>query len=214
VAAGLGWGLYEAQWVRFRLLDVPIPGLPEALDGFRILHLSDLHLGTLSQNARALEKAVAWDEARDVDVLALTGDLISRNRGEAQLERALGRLKPRYGGFAVLGNHEVDESRDPFSEPVGLAGLARRGAVLLEDSSRTFAVDGVAVQVVGAAPSSRRSPPTELTDPDADFRLLLLRGLMLGGDFVHLGHVVLGGAHAVDEFAIIGEQQQTGGVLV
>ncbi len=159
--------------MRFRRLDVPIPGLPDALDGFRVLHLSDLHLGTLSQNARTLEKAVSWDEAHDVDLLALTGDLLARTRGEAQLEHALGRLEPRHGAFAVLGNHEVDESRDPFSQPVGLDGLERQGTVLLEDSARTFLVGGVSVQVVGASPSSRWSPPVGLADPDADLRLLL-----------------------------------------
>jgi hypothetical protein len=73
----------------------------------------------------------------------------------------------------VLGNHELDESRDPFSQPADLGSLAEAGAVLLEDAARSFDVDGVRVQVVGAAPASRRTPPVELADPGAGLRILL-----------------------------------------
>jgi len=59
-ATGLGWGLFEAQWVELREIEVPLDGLPEELDGLTLLHLSDFHLGTISLNGRALEKAVAW----------------------------------------------------------------------------------------------------------------------------------------------------------
>jgi predicted MPP superfamily phosphohydrolase len=172
-AAGLGWGLFEAQWVRFRRVEIPIAGLPSALDGFRILQLTDLHLGTLSQNGRTLRKAIEWEEARDVDLLALTGDLVSRRRGESQLEAALGRLEPRFGTFAVLGNHELGERRDPFSQPVDLNDVALGGTVLLADAASSFEVGRERVQVVGARPGSRRFPPLALVDESASLRILL-----------------------------------------
>src|ERR671918_1431986 len=50
-AAGLGWMLFEAQWVDLRELDVPVEGLPAELDGFAVLHLSDFHLGTTRSTA-------------------------------------------------------------------------------------------------------------------------------------------------------------------
>jgi uncharacterized protein len=172
-AAGLAWGAFEAQWLRLRRLELPIPSLPESLDGLRILHLSDLHLGTLSQNGRTLRKAVAWSEARDLDLLVLTGDLLSRPRGEPALEEALLRVRPRYGTYAVRGNHEVDESRDPFSEPVALGRLESRGAILLEDEARSLEIRGAQVQIVGCGPSRRELPPVELADRDAGLRVLL-----------------------------------------
>ena len=52
------WGLFEAQWVETRALEVPLDGLPQELDGFTILHLSDLHLGTISLNRKALERII------------------------------------------------------------------------------------------------------------------------------------------------------------
>ena len=52
-AAGLGWGWFEAGWVRLRELELELPGLPAELDGLRIAHLSDFHLGVpLARRAR------------------------------------------------------------------------------------------------------------------------------------------------------------------
>ena len=76
--AGLGWGLFEAQWVERHRVEVPVPRLPPELDGLRILHLSDLHLGSVSLNGRVLRRAVGWAQAGDVDIVALTGDLLAR----------------------------------------------------------------------------------------------------------------------------------------
>ena len=45
----LAWGVFEAGWLRCRVLDVEIDGLPEELDGLRIAHLSDFHLGVRSR---------------------------------------------------------------------------------------------------------------------------------------------------------------------
>ena len=107
--AGLGWMLFESQWVEFIERDVTIPGLPRELDGLTVLHLSDFHLGTLSLNGRTLRKAVEWAEKAPVDLVAITGDLVSRRRGERALLAALERLavttwdirspgEPRCGG--------------------------------------------------------------------------------------------------------------------
>ena len=50
------WGLFEAQWLDRRVVDVPVQGLPPALDGLTILHLSDLHAGSPSLNLRTLTR--------------------------------------------------------------------------------------------------------------------------------------------------------------
>ena len=96
-AAGLAWGLFVAQWVGYVERDVSVPGLPPALDGLRILHITDFHLGTVSFNGRALRKAVSWAARQDLDLVAVTGDLVSRQRGVPALARELARLHPRYG---------------------------------------------------------------------------------------------------------------------
>jgi predicted MPP superfamily phosphohydrolase len=179
VAAGGALGAYaafEAQWLEFRVLDVPVAGLPPALDGFRIAHLSDFHLGTLSQNARTLGKAADWIAERRPDLVAITGDLVSRPGGRGELDRFLRRIDGPYGVYAVLGNHDVEEARDPFSRPTDLLDIRDAGAVLLRDDERAFDVRGVRLQVVGIDPATYtagRSHPAERADPDAAFRVLL-----------------------------------------
>jgi predicted MPP superfamily phosphohydrolase len=155
---------------------VPVPGLAPALDGLRVLHLSDLHLGTVSLGARALGKAVDWAEREQPDLVVITGDLVTRARGRAVLEEALERLRPRLGTFAVLGNHDVDDSRDPFRRPADLSDLAVPGTRLLGDGEAVVEVDGARVQVVGVHPGTYRfgtSRPAARADRDADLRILL-----------------------------------------
>ncbi len=102
-AAGVaGWSLFESQWVELREVEALVPELPPELDGLTILHLSDFHLGTISFNGRTLERAVRWASERPSDIVAVTGDLLSRRRGEAQLQKAVAALRPRLGAFAVL----------------------------------------------------------------------------------------------------------------
>ncbi len=167
----LAWGWFEAGWVRLRTLEVPIPGLAAELAGLRIAHLSDFHLGLPSRGRRAVERAVEWTVERAPDLVCVTGDLVSRPSGEAVLRELLGRL-PRC--YAVLGNHDVEHSRDPFSRSAGLTDLSP--AHLLVDEAGTVELEGRRIQIVGVDPRSyrsRRAQPWRLTDPDADLRILL-----------------------------------------
>lgn len=192
--AGLGWMLFEAQWVELLERDVRIQDLPAELDGLTVLHLSDFHLGTVSLNGRTLRKAVAWAESAPIDLVAVTGDLVSRRRGERTLRAALERLRPRYGTYAVLGNHDVAATRDPFSSPADLTGLEELGARLLEHEAVTVEAEGRTVQVAGADPRRRRKGLRELADPAADLRILLVHfpddvRVLEPGDF----HLILAG---------------------
>jgi predicted MPP superfamily phosphohydrolase len=165
------WGLFESQWVERRVVEVPLPGLPLELDGLRIGHLSDPHLGSISLNGRAFRKAMAFVRDEQPDLVAVTGDLLARARGEHTLVRGLGEL-PAGRVFAVLGNVDVDETRDPFSGPARLARLGGAGS-LLEDASAVVEARGRRIQLVGCAAESRWRPPVSLVDTTADLRVLL-----------------------------------------
>jgi predicted MPP superfamily phosphohydrolase len=171
-AALLGWGWFEAGWVRLRTLDVQVSGLPTELDGLRVAHLSDFHLGVPSGSGRAVERAVAWVEERQPDLVLLTGDLLTHPRGEPKLRDLLRRLGPRT--YAVLGNHDFGDARDPLAAPSRLEELAP--AHLLRDDSVALELHGRRVQLVGIDPVSYRSgraDPEGRADPDADLRILL-----------------------------------------
>jgi len=169
--AGIGWGWFEAGWVRLHSLDVPLSRLPNELAGIRIAHLSDFHLGLPSRGVRSVERAVDWVRARRPELVCVTGDLVSRPRGERLLRSLLAELD---GAYVVLGNHDVEHSRDPFSRAAGLTELAP--AHLLVDESATVELRGKRVQIVGVDPRAyrqRKSKPWELVDETADLRILL-----------------------------------------
>jgi uncharacterized protein len=168
----LVYAWFEAGWLRARVLEVRVPALPPELDGLRIVHLSDFHLGApLSRGRLATERAVTWTLGRDPDLVCVTGDLVSHPRGEPQLRALLDRLERPY---VVLGNHDVAITRDPFSRSAELRDLQE--AVLLRDESAAVVLGGVPVQIVGVDPVSyraRTADPARRIDPEAAFRILL-----------------------------------------
>ncbi len=198
----LAWGLFEAGWLRFRVLEVAIEGLPEELDGLRIAHLSDFHLGVRSRGRIATERAFAWVAARRPDLVCITGDLVSSPKGVPLLLRLLGVLD---GAYVVLGNHDVATTRDPFSRPGDLAELGD-AAVLLRDEAVVLDRSGRRLQIVGVDPetyATRSARPWERVDPAAHLRVLLCHfpgierslpsgafDLVLTGHF-HAGQIVL-----------------------
>ena len=172
--AGLAWGLFEAGWLRTRVLEVEIEGLPPELDGLRIAHLSDFHLGMPSRGEKASEGAVAWVAERRPDLVCVTGDLVSRRRGVPLLRELLGRLG---GSFVVLGNHDFADSRDPFSQRIDPAVFDElEGVTVLGDEAIEVELRGRRVQLVGVEPgeyADRVAGPQRLADPQADLRVLL-----------------------------------------
>jgi uncharacterized protein len=167
-ASALAWGWFEAGWVRFRRIELPVPGVAGEL---RIVHLSDFHLGIPSRGAQAVARAVEWTAEQEPDLVCITGDLVSRPQAEPVLRELLHALPNAY---AVLGNHDVAYSRDPFSRSVGLTEL--EPARLLVDEAATVDVRAMRVQLVGVDPRTyrtRSAEPWRLVDPSADVRILL-----------------------------------------
>ena len=88
--------------------DIYLRRLPRALDGLRIIHLSDFHYGPLT-DSRHLERAVQAANDLRPDLIALTGDYISHDRSyAAPCAELISRLRARHGVFAVLGNHDAE----------------------------------------------------------------------------------------------------------
>jgi hypothetical protein len=171
--AAVGWGWFEAGWVRLQELELEVPGLPPELDGLRIVHLSDFHLGVPSRGSHAVERAVEWAAERRPDLVAITGDLLTHPRGEQRLRRVIDRLPTP--AYAVLGNHDVAISRDPRARASNLVEL---GAVtLLRDEGAMVELRGKRVWVAGVHPrlivrGGRKVDPSSLSR-EADFRILL-----------------------------------------
>jgi predicted MPP superfamily phosphohydrolase len=185
--------------VRLRVRELSLPGLPRELDGLRIAHLSDFHLGVPSRGRRAVERAVGWVAERQPDLVAITGDLLSRPRGEDELLALLARLPHPY---VVLGNHDYAISRDPFSRPVEL-GRLEQGTMLL-DNAEVVELRGKRIELAGVDPRSwLHKKRSDFVDQHADLRILLCHfpraldtvppgrwDLILAGH-LHAGQIVL-----------------------
>ena len=102
-ALGLANARRTAQVVT---VDVPITGLPAALHGFRIVQISDIHVGPTIKQAY-LQAVVDAVNRLAPDVVAITGDLVDGSVAELGAHVApLASLRSRHGSFFVTGNHE------------------------------------------------------------------------------------------------------------
>ncbi len=129
-AAGLvafaGWK--GAETPKVKRLEIPVKGLPAALDGFSIIQISDTHLGRLTGLPR-LEKIAAAVEAARPDLIAFTGDFTEgREPMPEGVCEALKGMKPRLGKIAVLGNHDLfagEKSAASFFEACAAKSTSR-----------------------------------------------------------------------------------------
>ena len=100
-------GFFNARRpARVRRVTVPLQGLPVALAGFRIVQISDIHVGpTIKQEY--LQAIVDRVNALDADVVAITGDLVDGSVADLRAHVApLASLRAKHGVYFVTGNHE------------------------------------------------------------------------------------------------------------
>ncbi|MEI6765849.1 MAG: metallophosphoesterase [Bacteroidota bacterium] len=95
----------------FRVKEVSITysNLPAAFDGFRIAQISDVHLGSFYYQ-QSVEKGISLLNEQKPDVILMTGDMVNVVSDEASHYVDLFKnLKPAYGKYAVLGNHDMGD---------------------------------------------------------------------------------------------------------
>lgn len=86
---------------------VCFPQLPSAFENFKIVQLSDLHLGSHSSHYKGIPLLVEQVNRLNPDVILFTGDMVNNFASELRpWTEVLNRLKARYGKFAVTGNHD------------------------------------------------------------------------------------------------------------
>lgn len=167
--------------------------LPKQLDGLRIVQLSDIHLSPFTSREQ-VERAVDRANDLDADVVALTGDYISKEREyAAPCAEILGRLRARYGVYAVLGNHDhwTDAAliTDLFRAE-GITVLINEG-MRFEQLGASFWLAGVDDTMVGLEDLSLAlagSTENEMKLVLAHNPIILRRAARAGVDLVLSGH--------------------------
>src|SRR5262249_1343489 len=170
--------------LRYRVVpvDVPLAHLPPSLDGLRIVHLSDLHIGDFMPRT-AFRRAVNMINAVQPDLAVLTGDLITSEHDPLEDGIAeLSRLRVPLGVWGCYGNHErwagVEARTQPLFAPARMH-VVRQQCVELSWRGGRFNLIGVDDQREWARPgepSSMLCSIEGLVRPDI-FNILLSHNL-------------------------------------
>ena len=81
--------------------------VPQAFDGYRIVQLSDMHVGSWNGDTQAMEKAVSMINDLHPDLIVFTGDLVNNLASELDnFIPVFSKLKAKDGVYSVLGNHD------------------------------------------------------------------------------------------------------------
>lgn len=100
-----GWKRLEVKYVTYSSAD-----LPPYFDGYKILHFTDLHLGTFPKGADFVRKVVERANAEGVEMMLFTGDLVNNAADEVEpYVEDLKKLHAPDGIFSVWGNHDYCE---------------------------------------------------------------------------------------------------------
>lgn len=127
VFCAMWWGALVNRFnIDVEKLDVEIPGLPEAFDDYRIVQISDLHVGTYGGNSAYIEHIVEFINKLQPDLIVFTGDVVNRMTDEIYpYVNALSELSANDGVISILGNHDYGDYFDWDSDSVKVKSLQR-----------------------------------------------------------------------------------------
>ncbi len=125
-------------------ITVPVKGLGKGLDGFRIVQITDIHIGeTLGRDFAEL--VVAEVNKLKPDMVAITGDAIDGSVKALRTEvEPFSKLAGKHGNFYVTGNHEYYHGGSSWE-----AEAARLGLTVLHNEHRVLEQDGAKLVVAG-----------------------------------------------------------------
>ncbi len=106
----MSWGIIYGRFnFKKHKLSIQLNKWPKELDGLKIIHISDLHLGSFT-STKPIKDVVELINNEEPDIIVFTGDLINNSYWEADdFISDLARLKAKYGKYAILGNHDYGD---------------------------------------------------------------------------------------------------------
>ena len=120
---GLLWGFGNKYKYRTEHVKLDLPGLPDAFRGLKVVHISDIHSGSLTDR-QAVEKGVQRILDLSPDIIFFTGDLVNDYAGEMdEYREVFARLKAPMGVYSCLGNHDYGDYRSWPSPEAKAANL-------------------------------------------------------------------------------------------
>jgi predicted MPP superfamily phosphohydrolase len=144
-------------------IDIPIKDLPESLIGFKIVQISDLHVGAAIKD-RYIEAIVKKVNALNADLVAITGDVVDGSVEHLKSHTApLAKLNSRHGSFIVTGNHEYYSGAHAW-----INEFTRLGLKVLMNEHVVIQHEGEQLVVAGVTDfSGHLFDPTHQSNPQA-----------------------------------------------
>jgi predicted MPP superfamily phosphohydrolase len=116
-------------------------------ESFRVLHISDMHLENISITPEQLFERL---KGQSIDLIALTGDFLDRKRSIPKLLpylKVFNKLKPKYGIYAVFGNHDYVLRKKNFLKLKNM--LEENGCKTLQNENDVIMVNGKPLNIIG-----------------------------------------------------------------
>jgi len=94
-------------------VQVIIPNLPATFEGYKIVQISDIHLGSWNRKFKKLKPVIELVNKQDADIIVFTGDMVNNFAEETEgWQPYFLEMKAKSGKFAVLGNHDYGDYTD------------------------------------------------------------------------------------------------------
>ena len=133
--------LVRRRWFVVREVEIALAGLDPSFDGYRIAHLSDLHIGAVTPRAWG-ERWMRASNARSPDLVVVTGDMVTSGTDfHEDIAAVIGQLRGKDGVFVSMGNHDYFGEGEPLISLLGARGarvLRNEGVVLTRGEGRVY----------------------------------------------------------------------------
>lgn len=151
---GIFWGKFNYQ---VNKITYEHKRLPASFNNLKIVHISDLHIGSFIGYEDQLKRAVEVINAQDPDFVFFTGDIVNNTAEELHpFIDILSKINSRHGNFSILGNHDYGDYADWESEEKKNENLekliryhAQSGFTLLLNESYVSHLNGDSIAIVG-----------------------------------------------------------------
>ena len=174
---------------RFEVKEVEYssPRLPDGFDGYRIVQLSDIHIGSWQGRQKSIQKLVDMANGQKADLIVFTGDLVNQQSHELDaFAPILSQLHAPDGVYSILGNHDYGTYyrwKSPKEESANLDYLLRQegamGWTMLNNDHAIVRHNGDSIALIGVEndgepPFSQFADlPKAIRGTDGMFKILL-----------------------------------------
>ncbi len=152
------WGIVKGRFnFQVEAVSLGLKNLPKSFNGFRIVHISDIHIGSFQGFEGQVEEAIKMINAQKPDIILFTGDLVNNFYEELNgWIPILSSMEAKYGKYSTLGNHDYghyynwpseNEMAENFKKIQG--AHSDLGFKLLNNTSEILEIEGEKIALIG-----------------------------------------------------------------